>query len=363
MSVPPFPPGGGWREAPDEGAPPRPFRGWRFAARSRTTAAAETLIRRLRRHLLPKGEARAHWRSSADPAWPLLGAACACPTLLLSSVEDGCPAGRRRIVLALFSRGPSGDAPNAVDRHSRRRTRDLRRRTRRPRRRNRRNRRPRLTFQPKPHRPRPPPSVATARPGRDRRRGRRRRSEEKRILGLLNRGVSIAEIATREGVTLFHIRSPVRTILARRAPQPPVEDLALQVNRLNEALILSYGAMYNDQSRGEPWRDRPGGEDRTRDGPLPWLRGVGRVARRAGGRSLCPRPPRCCWRSPRRPRESYCWPPSALHPLVNAPAGGTRVRGGFGGCGWGGDARRPTQDEGRPRSKRRPASVFKPRTD
>jgi len=35
----------------------------------------------------------------------------------------------------------------------------------------------------------------------------------------------------------------VREILARRAPQPPAQFLALQINRLNEALIVSYSAM------------------------------------------------------------------------------------------------------------------------
>jgi hypothetical protein len=35
----------------------------------------------------------------------------------------------------------------------------------------------------------------------------------------------------------------VREILARRAPSPPAEYLALQVNRLNEAMIVAYGSM------------------------------------------------------------------------------------------------------------------------
>ena len=34
-----------------------------------------------------------------------------------------------------------------------------------------------------------------------------------------------------------------RDILAGRAPSPPAEYLALQVNRLNEAMIVAYGAM------------------------------------------------------------------------------------------------------------------------
>ncbi len=63
---------------------------------------------------------------------------------------------------------------------------------------------------------------------------------ERRILASLNRGVSVAEIAEREGVSLNHMRNQVRAILLRRLPPPPAEYLALQVGRLNEALLLSY---------------------------------------------------------------------------------------------------------------------------
>ena len=86
---------------------------------------------------------------------------------------------------------------------------------------------------------------------RDRSREARRATQAKkaeretRIVGLLNRGVSVAEIASRERVTLNRMRKVVRAILERRMPQPPAEYLALQVSRLNEALLVSYGAMYN----------------------------------------------------------------------------------------------------------------------
>jgi hypothetical protein len=40
------------------------------------------------------------------------------------------------------------------------------------------------------------------------------------------------------------MRNLVRKILAERAPQPS-EYLALQVSRLNEALLISYSAMHN----------------------------------------------------------------------------------------------------------------------
>src|SRR5271165_5542501 len=66
---------------------------------------------------------------------------------------------------------------------------------------------------------------------------------EQRIVGLLNRGVSIPEIAAREDVTEKRMRAVVRDILARRMPEPPEQFLALQVSRLNEALLVACGAM------------------------------------------------------------------------------------------------------------------------
>src|SRR5271165_6368061 len=66
---------------------------------------------------------------------------------------------------------------------------------------------------------------------------------EGRIVQFLNRGVSIAEIAAREGVTEKRMRAVIRDILARRMPAPPAEFLALQMSRLNEALVVAYGAM------------------------------------------------------------------------------------------------------------------------
>ena len=39
------------------------------------------------------------------------------------------------------------------------------------------------------------------------------------------------------------MRKYVRGLLARRAPEPPAEFMALQVSRLNEALFVSYNAM------------------------------------------------------------------------------------------------------------------------
>jgi hypothetical protein len=73
---------------------------------------------------------------------------------------------------------------------------------------------------------------------------RRRKAErERRVVGFLNRGVSIAELAAREGVTERGMCKYVRGLLARRAPQPLAAFLALQVSGLNEALIVAYSAM------------------------------------------------------------------------------------------------------------------------
>ena len=58
-----------------------------------------------------------------------------------------------------------------------------------------------------------------------RRTPRRNRAErEARIVSLLNRGVAIAEIAAREGLSPKRMRNLVREILARRMPQPPASS-------------------------------------------------------------------------------------------------------------------------------------------
>jgi hypothetical protein len=78
-----------------------------------------------------------------------------------------------------------------------------------------------------------------------RRATRREKAErEQRIVSLLNRGVSIPEIAARQGLSLKRMHNIVREILAQRMPQPPAEFLALQVSRLNEALLITYSAMH-----------------------------------------------------------------------------------------------------------------------
>jgi hypothetical protein len=66
---------------------------------------------------------------------------------------------------------------------------------------------------------------------------------ERRIVEFLNRGASVAEIAELEDVGEKHMRAQVGDILARRMPQPPAQFAAMQVSRLNEALLVSFGAM------------------------------------------------------------------------------------------------------------------------
>jgi hypothetical protein len=84
-------------------------------------------------------------------------------------------------------------------------------------------------------RDRSPAARATAR--------RKKAEREMRIVGFLNPDVSIAEIAARESMTERGMRTSIRSLLARRAPERTAEFLALQVSRLNEALCVAYGAM------------------------------------------------------------------------------------------------------------------------
>ena len=89
-----------------------------------------------------------------------------------------------------------------------------------------------------------PPLVRRDRSIAARRKGRRARvGREQQIVNLLNAGVSIAEIAQSQGVTHRRMQTIVAEILARRAPQPPVEFVAVQISRLSEALLVSYSAM------------------------------------------------------------------------------------------------------------------------
>ena len=68
-------------------------------------------------------------------------------------------------------------------------------------------------------------------------------AREQLIVDYLNRGVSVAEIAARIGIGEKRTRAVMRDILARRMPHPPREFVAIQVSRLNEAMLVAFSAM------------------------------------------------------------------------------------------------------------------------
>ena len=77
-----------------------------------------------------------------------------------------------------------------------------------------------------------------------RRAARREKFERERlVVDSLNRGVSVAEIAERIGVTEKRMRALVKDILARRMAAAPEDYAALQASRLNEALLVAMSAM------------------------------------------------------------------------------------------------------------------------
>ena len=66
---------------------------------------------------------------------------------------------------------------------------------------------------------------------------------ERRVVEGLKCGMAMAEIARREGITLRGLRKYVRNLIASRAPEATGEFIATQLNRLNEALLVSFDAM------------------------------------------------------------------------------------------------------------------------
>jgi len=65
---------------------------------------------------------------------------------------------------------------------------------------------------------------------------------ERLIVECLCHGLPVAEIAAQLDVTEKRMRAIIREILASRMPEPPEEFVAIQVSRLNEALILAHSA-------------------------------------------------------------------------------------------------------------------------
>jgi hypothetical protein len=88
------------------------------------------------------------------------------------------------------------------------------------------------------------PSIAPSLPTTDTRAARLKTFQrEQLIVDYLNRGVSVAEIAARVGLSEKRMRAVIREILARRMPHAPEEFVAIQVSRLNEALRIAFSGM------------------------------------------------------------------------------------------------------------------------
>ncbi len=66
---------------------------------------------------------------------------------------------------------------------------------------------------------------------------------ERVLVDYANRGVAMPLIAARVGMTERAARVLLRDVLARSTPKSPEEFAALQMSRLNEALLVAYGAM------------------------------------------------------------------------------------------------------------------------
>jgi hypothetical protein len=63
------------------------------------------------------------------------------------------------------------------------------------------------------------------------------------IVEYANRGLAMPEIAARVGMTESATRAMLRDVLARSMPESPEDFAAIQMSRLNEALLVAYGAM------------------------------------------------------------------------------------------------------------------------
>ncbi len=82
-------------------------------------------------------------------------------------------------------------------------------------------------------------------PATKRKRATRRETamRDARIVRALAHGEPIDEVAVREGLTLKRARERVAAVVARRAPEPTEDFVAVQIARLNEAMLIAYGAM------------------------------------------------------------------------------------------------------------------------
>ncbi len=64
-----------------------------------------------------------------------------------------------------------------------------------------------------------------------------------RIVRALAHGEPIDEVAAREGLSLKRARERVAAVVARRTLEPTEDFVAVQIARLNEAMLVAYGAM------------------------------------------------------------------------------------------------------------------------
>ena len=102
-----------------------------------------------------------------------------------------------------------------------------------------------------------PPSAPRDRSPEAREAARARKAErDRRVVGLLARGVAVAEIAEREGLSMSRTRGLLRESLARCAPQPPAAFCATQVGRLHAALRGPFDSMVTESGANVKAIDR-----------------------------------------------------------------------------------------------------------
>ncbi len=100
----------------------------------------------------------------------------------------------------------------------------------------------------------------------------------------LKGGVAMAEIARREGISERGLRKYVRNLIARRAPEATGEFIAVQMSRLNEALLMSFGAMSAPSCHPRAIPGASPGRD-----PAPWREPARPIANCDARRRGCPR--------------------------------------------------------------------------
>ena len=94
----------------------------------------------------------------------------------------------------------------------------------------------------------PAPSSSTSRARLAARRAKA--AQDVKVMNLLTAGVSVAEIALREGVPLRRMRERIQAMVARRAMETPAGFVQLQVARLSDALMVAHAAMMEGNLQG-----------------------------------------------------------------------------------------------------------------